>query len=586
MKSRHFFLALAIGLTAAACQRGPADGEYTLHVLTTNDVHGSWFDSTYVGDGIKKSLFACNHYIDSVRNADGADNVLLVDVGDCLQGDNAAYYYNYVDTVTPHLFPRLCAYMKYDAVVVGNHDIETGHKVYDRVTSDLKAAGIPFLAGNAISNDSGKPYFPGYAVFKKAGLKVLLLGYTNPNMKAWLDESLWSGMTFESLLPLVQHDVDSLKAKVKPDVTIVAVHSGAGNGDGTVLESQAMDLYESLTGVDLIVYAHDHRPLAESREGLGIMNSGSHSRNVGHAVLKVTVKDGRAEVDSVGTSLIPVRAEKADPEMRKAFSKDFGAVRAFTLRKVGELKGNLVTREAYRGMCTYMNFIHTIGLEHAEISIAAPLTFNGTVTAGTLVYNDLFTLYPYENQMFVLKLSGRELKDYLEYSYDGWIRTAEDVKAVAEGRSQNHVLRIRQSGDARYSQKRWSFERASYNFDSAAGINYSVDVTKPFGERVTIGSMADGAPFDENREYSVAMTSYRAGGGGNILEKGAGVADSSERISARLPEYREMIYDYLQKNGSIDPAVIDGNPALGHWEFTPAPYAEKAIDRDMELMFR
>ncbi len=586
MKSRHFIIALTLVLMAASCRKGPADGEYTLHVLTTNDVHGTWFDSTYVGGGIKKSLFACNHYIDSVRTADGAENVLLVDVGDCLQGDNAAYYYNYADTVTPHLFPRLCTYMKYDAVVVGNHDIETGHHVYDRVASDLKSHDIPFLAGNAFRNDNGKTYFPGYAVIKKAGLKVLLLGYTNPNMKAWLDESLWSGMTFESLLPLVQHDVDSLKAKVKPDVTIVAVHSGAGNGDGTVLESQAMDLYKSLTGVDLIAYAHDHRPFADSRGEMGIMNSGSHSRNVGHAVIKVSVKDGKAEVDSVGTSLIPVHAEKADPEMREAFSRDFNAVRTFTLRKVGELKGDLVTRESYKGMCSYMNFIHTIGLEHAEISIAAPLTFNGTVTAGTLVYNDLFTIYPYENQMFVLKLSGKELKNYLEYSYDKWIRTAEDVKGIAEGRSQGHVLRIRQSGDARYGQKRWSFESASYNFDSAAGINYTVDVTKPFGERITVASMADGAPFDENREYSVAMTSYRASGGGNILEKGAGVTDSADRITERLPEYREMIYDYLRKNGAIDPAVVNANPALGHWEFIPEPYAEKAIERDMELMFR
>lgn len=586
MKLKSIIPFFAAALVAAACSHGPADGEYTLHVLSTNDVHGTWFDSTYVGGGIKKSLFAANYYIDSVRTADGAQNVLLIDAGDCLQGDNAPYYYNYVDTVTPHLFPRLIDYMKYDAVIVGNHDIETGHPVYDRVTRDLEADGIPFLAGNAIRNDNHKTYFPGYKVFNKAGLKVLLLGYTNPNIKAWLDESLWTGITFESLLPLVQHDVDSLKAKVKPDVTIVAIHSGAGKGQGDELENQAFDLYNSLQGVDLIAYAHDHKPYVDSKPGMGIMNSGSHSRNVAHAVIKVNVKDGKSSVESVETELIPIDASKADPEMRKAFSKDYEVVKAFTLRKVGELKSDLVTREAYKGMSDYMNFIHEIGLQHAELSIAAPLTYNGTVTKGTLIYNDLFTIYPFENQMFILKMTGSELKNYLEYSYNNWINSVKDVKAVANGKSSEHVLRIQNTSDSRYSQDRWSFVARPYNFDSAAGIDYTVDVTKPYGSRVEITSMADGSAFDPQREFTVAMTSYRASGGGNLVAEGAGIKDVDSRIVERYPEYRELIYNYLQENGSIDPQAIAKDSRLGHWEFIPQPYATKAIEKDMELMFR
>ena len=145
MKSRHLILAVLV-LAATACGHRLKDGEYTLQVLSTNDVHGTWFDSTYVDNGTRNSLFAMKYYIDSIRTAFGPENVVLVDAGDCLQGDNAAYYYNYVDTVTPHLFPRLMSYMKYDAVAVGNHDIETGHPVYDRVAADLKKAGIPFAS--------------------------------------------------------------------------------------------------------------------------------------------------------------------------------------------------------------------------------------------------------------------------------------------------------------------------------------------------------------------------------------------------------------------------------------------------------
>ena len=101
--------------------------------------------------------------------------------------------------------------MGYDAITVGNHDIETGHDVYDRISASLSAYGIPLLGGNVIRVGSGGSYFPVYSVFRKAGLKVLVLGFENANMKSWLSESLWSGMDFLSLVPFVQECVDRAK---------------------------------------------------------------------------------------------------------------------------------------------------------------------------------------------------------------------------------------------------------------------------------------------------------------------------------------------------------------------------------------
>ena len=88
-KHCHLVL-LAACLLLLSCGHRLKDGDYTLTVLSTNDVHATWFDSTYIGTGVKRSLFAMNYYVDSVRTADGVNNVLLVDAGDCLQGDNAA----------------------------------------------------------------------------------------------------------------------------------------------------------------------------------------------------------------------------------------------------------------------------------------------------------------------------------------------------------------------------------------------------------------------------------------------------------------------------------------------------------------
>ncbi len=580
MKTRHLLLS-ACALLALSCGRTLKDGEYTLTVLSTNDVHGTWFDSTYVDGRTRPALTAVKYYIDSVRTANGAENVLLLDAGDCLQGDNAPYFFNYVDTVTPHLFPRLMAYMGYDAVAVGNHDIETGHAVYDRVAADLKRNGVDFLAANAIRNDDGKPYFTPYKVVRKAGLKVAILGYTNANMKAWLTEELWSGMHFVPIVDVIQADVDRIRAKEHPDVMVVVMHSGTGSGDGTVLESEGLDAFRLVKGVDFVLASHDHRPYVETGDASAFLNSGSHSRNVAEGKLHVTVKGHQIVSKTYGADLIPVKASKADADMRAHFQKDYEAVKAFTLKEVGILNTDLWTRDAYRGMSDYMNLIHTLslGCKPAEISFGAPLTYNGHVKPGILKFNDLFTIYPFENQLFVVSMTGEEIKGYLEISYDKWINTI--VKA------DDHLLKIRQNDDPRTQQRGWSFINRSYNFDSAAGINYTVDVTKPFGERILISGMADGSAFELERKYNVAMTSYRASGGGGLLqEAGIDTDRIDDRTVARYPEIRNILYDYLMENGSIDPEIIGDPKVIGQWKFVPEKIAGPAMERDMALLFR
>ena len=569
-----FILFAAVALTSCC---GPKDGEYTFRLLTVNDVHGHYFDSLYVSDDTQHSLLSVACYVDSIRVADGAENVLLIDTGDCLQGDNAAYYFNYVDTESEHIFARMTEYMGFDAVVVGNHDIETGHPVYDRMKKTMK---VPFLAANAIRTDNGKPYFQEYVTLKRHGLRITIIGFTNPNIKSWLSPLLWEGMEFKNLLPFAQETVDRIVAKEKSDVVIVGVHAGTGKGDGTLLENQTMDLFKSLRGVDFVVGAHDHRPVVHANDSICLINAGSHCKHLGYGTVKVKVEAGKVVEKSVCAELLDLDKSVVDQKMKDAFHPEFEAVRAFTLKEVGELKGDLYTREAYRGMSDYINLIHTlsIGCSPAQISFAAPLTFNGTVKAGTLVYNDLFTIYPFENQLFVVKMTGAEIKRYLESSYDAWTNTITS--------SSENLLNIVNAPDPRTGQKRWSFAGPAYNFDSAAGLIYEVDVTKPYGERLRIASLVDGTPFDMDATYNVAMTSYRAsGGGGHMKTAGIDTDNIAERVVEYYPEIRNILYDYLVKNKCIDPAVIGDENVLGKWKFVPEDMAKEALDRDMELLF-
>jgi 2',3'-cyclic-nucleotide 2'-phosphodiesterase/3'-nucleotidase len=194
------------------------------------------------------------------------------------------------------------------------------------------------------------------------------------------------------------------------------------------------------------------------------------------------------------------------------------------------------------------------------------------------VYNDLFTIYPFENQLFVVKMTGKQIKDYLEHSYNNWIRTISGEN--------DHILNIQANDDPRTGQKGWSFIARSYNFDSAAGINYTVDVTKPFGQRINITTTVKGEPFDEARTYNVAMTSYRASGGGNLMkEAGIDTDHIDDLVVERYPEIRELLYNYVMDNGSIDPEVIGDPKVIGKWSFIPEKMASKALDRDMALLF-
>lgn len=572
---KKFFIP-GLFLIAVSSFAKPSDGRHEFHIFVTNDVHGCYFDSLYVGQKTRPSLLAVSSAVNDARKEYGAENVILIDGGDGVQGDNASYYFNYVDTLSEHIFFRMAAYMKYDALIVGNHDVETGHQCYDRFR---RRTVIPYLAANALKPD-GNPYFDSYTLLERGGLRILVVGFTNANIRSWLSPKLWEGMDFERLADCARKTVDRLRSTLKPDAVIVATHTGTGHGDGREAENEGLDLFNTLDGVDLLICSHDHRPYTVSRDGFSLMDAGSHCRNLGHAVLSLEVKKGRVVARNTSAELLEVDKTSTDSDMRKLFARDYAKVREFTQTKVGRLAMPLVTRDSYRGMSDYLNLIHTVclGCTPAQISIAAPLNFNGYVKAGTVIFNDLFSIYPYENQLYVVRMTGEQVRGYLEYSYDGWINTYRDG---------GHLLKIEQRKDPRTDTERWSFKGAMFNFDSAGGINYTVDVAKEYGSRVNITAMADGTPFNPKAVYYVAMTSYRASGGGGLLKGGAGIDTDriDELVVEKYPEIRELIKDYIESFDCVTPELVGNPQVIGHWNFIPEDVAATALDADMKLVF-
>ena len=291
------------------------------------------------------------------------------------------------------------------------------------------------------------------------------------------------------------------------------------------------------------------------------------------------VADAEIEVSKKGdkkinVSIVDVANRSIDSKYMAAFDSQINEVKKYVTTEIGSFTTSMTSRDCYFGPSSLVDFIHDVMLttSGADISFASPLSFDVTVKEGAASLADMYKLYSYENDLCMMSLSGSEIRRYLENSYNGWVTTMTA--------STDHLLKIN-SGDTK-RDKFFGLATPFYNLDSAAGIIYEVDATKPFGSRIIIKSMADGTPFDDNRTYKVAVNSYRAAGGGGMLTDGAGInkADLEKRILWR-GDYtlRDYIIQYVRKHSPITPKPNN------NWCFTPKEWTVPAADRDRKLLF-
>lgn len=550
------------------------DGTYNLEIYATNDLHGRIFDSLYTDLTVYPySLCSVSTYIKDARKRIGDNSVILLDIGDHLQGDNSVYFYNYIDTNQENIFSKVANYLKYDAIAVGNHDIEAGHPVYDKIEKELNS---PYLAANAVYEASGKPYFEPFAIINKGGVKVAVIGMTNPNIKKWLSEGLWKGMNFKEIVPELENMVATIREKYNPQLVIAALHAGLGDENIYEMENPAMYIAKNIKGIDIVFAAHDHKTIAEyivnGKDSVLILEGGSKASSLSLAKVKLEIKDGKV----ISKSLQPINVSMKNIEPDKIFidkfHKEYLAIKHFTTTIVGKLKNTITSRDAYFGPSDYIDMIHTLQMETsgANVSFAAPLSLDVTVNAGDLNFQDLLNLYPFENDLYAIQMSGKEIKDYLEYSYSKWVNKMEN--------KDDHILQL----DIRGTDSRSRFKNMNFNFDSAAGLIYEVDVRKGDGYRIKIISMADGAPFIMDKKYKVALSSYRANGGGDLLVEGAKIPSKEldKRVIERYSNIRDLLYKKLKKEGTVEAKK------LNQWKFVPEGFVKEASERDYKLLFK
>lgn len=549
----------------------------TIKIIQTSDVHGCFFPYDYLNQkAMSGSMARISSYVKQLRMKYN-DNVILLDNGDILQGQPVSYYSNYIDTLSENIAASVINYLRYDAQTIGNHDIEPGHIVYDKWISEIKC---PVIAANIIDTHTGKPYTSPYTIINRNGIKVAILGMTTPAIPNWLSSELWSGLSFTNMVTETRRWVSYLQHYEHPDIIIGLFHSGKSGGiiTDSYEEDASLKIAKEVDGLDLILFGHDHTPYSGyvinnfSKKVL-CLNPSNGAKYVSEATITIK-KDKKHYSKSITGSLIDVRNMPVDEEYMTFFAKIISKTNTFANKKIGTIKKSLSSRESYFGSSAFNDLILNLELKitGADIAFNAPLQFDTQINKGDILVSDMFKLYKYENHLYVMRLTGEEIQKYLEMSYDLWINTMNS--------SNDNLLKL--SKYTKNDNQRYGFLNFSFNFDSAAGIDYVVDVTKPKGQKVSILSMSNGKPFNPKSWYRVALNSYRGNGGGELLTRGAGISHDSlqSRIVWRSKkDQRYYLMKEIENAGMIDPQPNN------NWHFVPDSIVGPAAKRDYNLLF-
>lgn len=559
-----------------------------LKIIESTDEHGAIFPYDFTEQReINNSLSHVYSYIKQER-AKKEQEVVLINGGDIIQGTPAVYYYNFEKQNAPHLHAEVLNYMKYDAAAVGNHDIETGHPVYDRFTKQIK---FPWLAANAINVKTNKPYFKPYTVIKRDGVRIAILGLITPHIPFWLPENLWSGIAWEDMVKTSAKWIDIIKKKEKPDLMIGLFHSGVDytynnqTADQEKNENASKLVAQRVPGFDIIFVGHDHRGWNyKEKNSIGeevlILGGTSSGRDVAVANCVLTFdKTKKVWNKEISGEIVQAKNFSPDEEFLKKFNPQFEEVKKYVSRTIGTFTDELNSALSLFEDNSFVDFVHDLQMDitGAQISFTAPLTLNTKIKKGEVTVGTLFKLYRYENLLYTTKLTGQEIKNYLEFSYGLWFNTMKNAD--------DHLLLFDfdESGKIKYDTRNRAprLKEQFYNFDCAAGITYTVDVSKPVGSRVNISSMSDGSSFEENKTYTVAINSYRGNGGGNHLISGAGIP--KEEINKRIitstdKDLRYYAIKWLEKKKVYTPKTTE------NWRVIPNEWWQKGKEKDMKIM--
>ena len=550
-----FLLASSAVLIPLVAQQ-PAD-EVRITILGTTDIHGNIWPYDYLrGAPTQRGLAMAATYVKQVRVE--APNVLLVDVGDTFQGTPLAYYSAMKFDDLPNPVAAAMNAMGYDAMATGNHEFNFGLEPLWHIREQLK---FPVLGANILSSyhDPRRDY-ERYVIKEVAGVKVALLGLVTPAVPKWDPPGHVRGYEFRDPVEVAKKLVPKLRKKV--DVVVVLIHSGLGadaeTGErdfGYDLENRTYALASEVPGIDVIFFGHSHRVLEGAFVGDALL---IQPKNWVQQVARVDLileRDGKrwklTTRSATLAAIHPRYAEGAvdmshlepDPEILELTREAHERTERELKTVIARLDSDLSGREGRIYDHPLVEIINRAQLDAsgADVSLAALF---GTFTnwkKGPLTMRDVYSLYYYENRLFVAEITGQDLRDALEH-------VAATYKTFP------------------WDEGEWPISGSTYNLDFAQGVSYQMDLSRAPGDRI-VGLSRNGKPLDPSAKLTVAMNSYRWAGGGDFK-----TLRHAKIVKRFKQQVREIVAEYLRKQGIVDTSV-DNN-----WSIVP-PEARQALIR-------
>ena len=535
----------------------------TITILGTSDVHGNLYGYVYE-DGketTNNGLARIATYVNEVKKSN--PHVLLIDNGDTYQGNILSDdIYRKKPEVTHPVSVAMNA-MNYDAMTLGNHEFNFGLDLIKRIEKEVK---FPVLGANITTKD-GKSFVKPYTIAVVDGIKVGIIGVTTPNVPRWDGEKVDS-LSFQHMGETVKKYAKELREVEKVDVLIASAHSGMiAEFDEDGGSDAAAKIIEMVPDLDALLVGHMHI-IVKDQVGQTVVGG---PRNLGRDIVRfdLTVKKeaGKATVADRKVEVIDMTGYEPDQKIRDIIKDAHEATISFIAGGggageagsggglFGQASADFQPENEINGIpegklrdTAVVDLINKVQLKAtgADVSAAALFKDTSNLKKGDITYANIFDIYKFDNTLYTVKVTGKELKAYMEWSashYNQW-----------------------KEGDISIS---FNPDVPGYLYDMFAGVDYKIDLSKPAGERI-VDVMYKGKPLSDTEELKLAVNNYRYSSGLKALKL---VSANRDWESPR--SIRDYLVEYIQEQKVVSPEV-DNN-----WEIIgidlSSPYRDEVI---------
>jgi 2',3'-cyclic-nucleotide 2'-phosphodiesterase/3'-nucleotidase len=535
----------------------PAAERVSVTVLATTDTHGFIYPYDYfTRQPAARGLAAAATLVEQVRRE--TPHTLLVDCGDTIQGSSLAGVYQTEWRAgavrAPEPMMLAMSRMRYDAMVVGNHEYNYG---LPNLSAARAGARFPWLSANTETGGS-VPRFAPYLLKTVAGVKVAVIGITTAAIPQWEKPENIRGLSWLAPEEGVRRALEALAAE-KPDVTLVAVHGGLGRDPDTgavraneqLGENPAWQIAERFPGLAAVIFGHSHGREPGRRVGnVLLVQPRPWAMELARVDLALERDPGGAwRLAGVASRLLPVTPETpADPGILELARPYHEAAERYLDRPVAEVRVALSGARGRFEDNALVDAIHEVQLHYAgaQVSFASLFQTRVTIPRGPVTLRELAALYLYDNELYAIQGDGRMVREALE-------NAARYFKTCPEASCESGPL----------------VERTvmGYNYDMAQGVEYELDLTRPVGERVR-NLRYRSAPLSDEEPLRIAINNYRAAGSaGYTMFRDARIVWRSDRA------IRDLMAEYWSARGLL-PEKPDGN-----WRLVP-PRAVDTLARE------